>query len=109
MLKTIKVFDNSNNKKVVYDKTFDSLDADPIVAIFDELERKLDSKYSNVDVDSPIEFEAKFYETEDNEESEDYAVERYIGPSRYYYHPLVGLFLNKESCESAIEMYKEEF
>ena len=109
MLKTIKVFDNSNNKKVVYDKTFDSLDADPIVAIFDELERKLDSKYSNVDVDSPIEFEAKFYETEDNEESEDYAIERYIGSSKYYYHPLVGLFLHKESCESAIEMYKEEF
>ena len=31
MLKTIKVFDNSNNKKVVYDKTFDSWDADPFV------------------------------------------------------------------------------
>lgn len=109
MLKTIKVFDNSNNKKVLYDKTFDSLDADPIVEIFDELERTLDSKYANLDVDSPIDFEAKFYETEDNEESEDYAVERYIGSSSYYYHPLVGLFLHKESCESAIEMYKEEF
>ena len=109
MLKTIKIFDNSNNKKVGYDKTCDSLDADPIVEIFDELERRLDNKYTNVDVDSPIEFEAKFYETEDNEESEDYAIERYIGSSRYYYHPLVGLFLHKESCESAIEMYKEEF
>ena len=71
MLKTIKVFDNSNTNIVVYDKTFDSLDADLIVAIFDELERQLDSKYSNVDVDSTIEFEAKFYETEDNEEFED--------------------------------------
>ena len=40
MLKTIKVFNNNDNKKVVYDKTFDSCDADPIVAIFDELERK---------------------------------------------------------------------
>lgn len=109
MLKTIKVIDNRDLKKVVYDKTFDSLDADPIVAIFGELKRKLETKYANAEVDSPIEFEAKIYETEDNEESEDYAVERYVGSSSYYYHPLVGLFLHKESCESAIEMYNDEF
>ena len=109
MLKTIKIFDNSNNKKVVYDKTFDSWDVDPIDAIFDELERTLDHDYANVEIDSPIEFEAKFYETEDNEESEDYAVERYIGSEKYYCHPLAGIYFDKESCESAMEMYNEEF
>ena len=109
MLKTIKIFNNSDNKKVVYDKTFDSCDADPIVEVFNELERELDRKYTNFEFDSIIELEAKFYETEDNEESEDYAVERYIGSSKYYYQPLVGLFLDMETCESAIEMYEEEF
>jgi hypothetical protein len=101
--KTIKITDYGNNNKVVYEGEFYSLDS-----IFDELDPKIYKSYNNVEITTPDEYDFTVYETEEDENEDDFAIERIAEVGSYWYHPFVGFYANKEDCQKAIEEVLEE-